>query len=143
MKISLFLIAVLFGTMVWSQLIQVDTLPVYHGCHRKDSNEKLKSCFRDKLIYELRDLYSLNRDEFQKEIKKNHKVIIYFTVSRDGTVKDFSYTEDSNPFIAVKVLKRLNEVFKHQNNKGNFIKPATYKGKLVNYKFTIDLSQDK
>ncbi len=143
MKISLFLLAVLFGSMAWSQLIEVDTFPVYHGCHRKDSNEKLKSCFRDKLIYELRDLYSLNRDEFQKEIKKNHKVIIYFTVSREGTVKDFSYTEDSNPFIAVKVLKRLNEVFKQQNNKGKYIKPATYKGMSVNFKVKMDLSQNK
>lgn len=141
MKTFIFLTALLLGSMALSQELEVDTFPVYHGCHRKDSNEKLKSCFRDKLIYELRDLYSLNNEEFQQEIKKNQKVIIYFTVSRDGTVKDFSYTEDSNPAIAIKVLKRLNEMFKKQNNKGKYIKPATYKGKSVNFKIKMDLSR--
>ncbi len=141
MKTFIFLTALLLGSMALSQELEVDTFPVYHGCHRKDSNEKLKSCFRDKLIYELRDLYSLNSEEFQQEINKNEKVIVYFTISRDGTVMDFSYTEDSNPVIAVKVLKRLNEMFKQQNNKGKYIKPATYNGKPVNFKIKMDLSR--
>ena len=122
--------------------LEPDTLPVYVGCSKKQSNDELKTCFQNQLTYELRDFYSLNATEFSNEIKNNPKVIIMFTVTKDGTVKDFSYTEDSNPVISIKILKKLNQIFLDLNKRGKFIKPATYKNHPINLKMRIDLSDD-
>lgn len=144
MKISLLVIIAFIGFQFLPAQIQieVDTFPIYHGCKKKDSTEDLKKCFRNKLMYELRDYYLINQSEFSKELENNSTIIILFTVSKDGTVKDFSYTEDSNAIVAVKVLKKLNQIFTEYNKKGKYIKPATYKGKPVNLVVKMNLSSE-
>lgn len=137
-----FLIAILLISLnSFAQSIEPDKFPIYFGCHKKETNEDLQECFKEKLIYELQDIYQLNADFLEKEMEKNSNVRIIFRITKEGVVDNFSYSADSNPEIAKLYLRKLNTIFKEYNKKGKFIEPAIYKGKKVNYTTTINLSR--
>lgn len=118
------------------------TYPIFPGCQKKKTNEQLKECFQNKMIYELRDVYSLNSKEFEKEENINPVVILSFDLNIDGKVDNFSYTKNSNATVATIILKALYKIFKEYEERGKEIKPATINGKAFKYKVNLILSRD-
>lgn len=102
---------------------------IYPGCQKFKTNEELKKCFSEKLWYELNDQTQEDGEDFFRKNKLDHDLTLYFTVTKDGQIASYSYSNDSDPMIATTYLKRINRVFKYYEKIGKKIKPATYNNK--------------
>jgi len=116
--------------------------PTYPGCEKKKDNDELKDCFYTKLRYELTDNLGTNLEQYWTDNIDNKKVSLVFTISKEGKVKDYSYTPDSNTNAAVNFLKQINKLSKYYESKGKKFKPAFSNGKPIDYTINLSFTYD-
>ncbi|MBS7333580.1 MAG: hypothetical protein KIG88_08320 [Weeksellaceae bacterium] len=117
----------------WAQ--QIDRFPIYPGCERymKD-NQKLNGCFQERLAADLK-LYTKNPSNKKSE-EKTEMVKISFVVDQKGYMKNFELVESESEESSKKLMKRLNELAKYNEEKKRKIEPASYRKRPVQFKIT-------
>ena len=132
MKKIIFLLFLSFFSLSYAQ--EQIKHPIYPGCQKFKTNEELSKCFSERLWYELNDQTQDDSEDFFRNNKLDHDLILYFTVTKEGKIKNYSYSADSDPMISTAYLKRINRLFNYYEKNGKKIKPATKDNKPADFK---------
>jgi hypothetical protein len=136
MKLTLYLLFIFSTTFSLAQ--ENLKFPIYPGCEKNKTNDKLKKCFYEKLTSEMKFGFE---DQVQFWINKKNLIQteLLFTITSNGELTNFSYTKESDPESAKFFLQQIYRVKKYYDSKNKKFSPALKSGEPIDFQIRYNV----
>ncbi len=116
--------------------------PIYPGCEKKQSNNELIQCFKEKMFYEMRENFTTHSNDYYASNQEYGRATLVFTITKKGKFDKLSYTADSNPLVAKKFLKQIIRLQNYYQSKHKNVQPAMINGQPIDFEMRLTYNYD-